>query len=205
MYPELRQSLVFTLIAMNKITIFIISLTTLLSCTKNDIHPEWKELNMGYKYDSIKYLENPGTDYQCNGNHEHTFSFEWHQCFCPLYGYIPYIKLPYRNMSYNKVLSLKGEPMYCWVDTVYYGYRRNRWGDVVFGIKDFYDPEGYEIFECQEFYRVSKILNKARSVILTATWIDDYYLTMSFLLTSHDTISIHGFQSIREYPSYWQY
>ena len=190
---------------MKKILVLLLILT---SCrhVEQDVHPEWKELNMGYKFDSLAYLESTGME-GCTEDHDPMARFPatmWHVCYCARCGYIPYNKLEYRNASYRQVREKEGLPFSFGIDTLYYGYRQRR-GEIWFGMGDFYGPEN-QLEECQEFYRVSKILNTPQSRVLHAFWFTDTtMLQMHFLISPEDTTAIHGFQSIREYYKYWQY
>lgn len=178
------------------------------ACSSRDPHPELKALNKGFLYDPLEYKVNPGTEgcvEDCD-TASHVGLYLWHRCKCAKWGYCPYYRLKYKDNSLSQMLSIKGEPTYHYRDTSYYGYKLDQFGNPYFCISDFYDPEYTEVEESQEFYRVSKLLNRPIDIVHTVVWIDQKtYLRMHFLEMAKDTLAFHGFQSLPDYELLWQY
>lgn len=193
---------------MKRLLFISVMLLCFYACTSHDPHPELKALNKGFLFDSLEYLVNPGTE-GCVGDCDtanYVGFYLWHKCKCAKWGYCPYYRLIYKDKSLSQMLSLKGEPLYHYRDSAYYGYKIDHLGNPYFCISDFSDPEYKEVDESQEFYRVSKLLNHPIDIIHTVVWIDkNTYLRMHFLETANDTLAFHGFQSHPEYEKDWQY
>ncbi len=198
------------------LTVQVLSFLFLLSCSvkeqesEEEFHPEWAELNMGDKFDSLKYEDFRGM-LGCDGTHDHLYRIpQCHHCYCPNDGYIQYKKLDYYDKPLSYVLEREGEPDYRRKDTLYYGYRKgfpmdNR-GDVIFGIHYFYFADGIILMENPEFYRVSRILNRPKCIVQNLEWTnDERFLGIYCLETASDTIVIYGFQSIPNFYRTWIY
>lgn len=78
------------------LTVQVLSFLFLLSCSvkeqesEEEFHPEWAELNMGDKFDSLKYEDFRGM-LGCDGTHDHLYRIpQCHHCYCPNDGYIQY-------------------------------------------------------------------------------------------------------------------
>lgn len=178
------------------------------ACTSDDPHPELMKFNKGSLYDSLEYLVDPGTEgcvEDCDTT-SHIGFYLLHRCKCSKWGYCPYYRLPYKDMSLSEIIAIKGEPTYQYIDTAYYGYKIDSHNGHIFCISDFFEPSTTNVEECQEFYRVSKILCQPINTVCSAKWIDkESYLRMHFLVTDNDTLAFHGFQSLPEYEQFWQY
>lgn len=193
---------------MNRLLLFCVLPICFYSCTSDDPHPELRQYNKGYLYDSLEYIVNPGTEgcvEDCDTT-SHVGFYLWHRCKCVKWGYYPYYRLQYKDMSFSEVIAIKGIPAYQYTDTAYYGYVIDPHNGPTFCISDFSGPSSTDVEECQEFYRVSKILNQPINIVHTAKWIDNKsYLKMHFLVTDNDTVAFHGFESLPEYEQWWQY
>lgn len=193
---------------MKRLLFISVMLLCFYACTQNDPHPELMKYNKGFLYDSLEYLVNPGTDGcvdDCDSS-SHVGFYLWHRCKCSKWGYCPYYRLKYKNMSLSELIAIKGFPTYQYTDTAYYGYKIDPDNNPIFCISDFFIPTTTDVEECQEFYRVSKILNQPINIVHSVVWIDKkIYLRMHFLVTGNDTLALHGFQSLPEYEQFWQY
>lgn len=175
------------------------------SCKKEivDSYAIPKSMNLGYLFDSLEY-EKEKSLFTCDGNHDSIYNDgNIHKGFCRLYGYIPYKESKYVGVSMDSVYSKEGSPKYSWTDLAHYGYiwsKEYGYPHWEFVVVDFIDQDPFadevKLVECQEVYRIQKLLNDSTCIVHHAIWRNsERYLSLWSLKTDSSNQVFYGFQA----------
>lgn len=145
------------------------------------------EMNLGYKFDSSKYIK----------------ELAWKDSVYKNSSFRNYEKTEFVNESLGKVKEILGTPEFEEIENLEYGFLIDSFGDYTFGLGVcLYMSSESEIIESQSCYRCMQILNKPHSTIVKSTWRDSIrYVELYFMADGQDTIAFDGFQASPSF--YW--